>query len=348
MNLTLEDLKPQSIPYVSRQGTIVLSNNVVVDGYRPGFRCRVQSHVHDDHMKDFDRSKGSLILCTPATRDLLLAEFNADLPIRGNLVPVPPAEVVQVGDETVTLYTANHMLGSCQVVVESEDFGRVVYSGDFGWPVGEVAQADRLVLDSTYGSPRSKTLPDRSQMLENAVDFVRGELIRGVVCIYGFRGAISRFISDMLQSLDVPILCSDRRRLEMQVYGRYGYMVGNPISPSESEYEEIKKSGHYVQLIGKGDERPDDSDQGVTHVYLSALIAREANPIVQLADRTYQVLYSDHADFDHTLEYVQATGAEFVLTDSSRGKYASELATSIANELSIEASPSAPEPTDLY
>ena len=50
----------------------MLGSTVVCDGFLSDYPIRAQSHVHDDHMRDFNRSKGFQdIFLLPATRKLL-------------------------------------------------------------------------------------------------------------------------------------------------------------------------------------------------------------------------------------------------------------------------------------
>ena len=43
---------------VTSSGAILLGDHVVCDGFQHDRSSRVQTHVHDDHMHDFERSKG--------------------------------------------------------------------------------------------------------------------------------------------------------------------------------------------------------------------------------------------------------------------------------------------------
>ena len=142
---------------VLASGAVVLGDNIVCDGYAPGREFRVQTHIHDDHMGEFDRSKGCQdIVLSPETLSLLIAEYNADLAYRENLLPVNRGDRKNLDDgSAVQLLASNHILGSCQVAVDQRVGRRVGYSGDFGWPLDDVIEVDELVVDSTYGSPRS-------------------------------------------------------------------------------------------------------------------------------------------------------------------------------------------------
>ena len=71
---------------ITAKGAIVLGPDIVCDGFLDNAKYRVQSHIHSDHMRDFETSKGFQdILMSPETYDLLLLEKNLDLCIRPNL-----------------------------------------------------------------------------------------------------------------------------------------------------------------------------------------------------------------------------------------------------------------------
>src|SRR5436305_654089 len=116
--------------HVSSRGALVLGELVSCDGFIYECPVRVQTHIHHDHMRDFDRSKGLQdILVSSATRELLLAEFNSDLQIRTNLRAVPMGEPQRIAGGEVTLLPSGHMLGSVQVAVTLASGLRCGYSG---------------------------------------------------------------------------------------------------------------------------------------------------------------------------------------------------------------------------
>jgi hypothetical protein len=61
--------------------------------------------------------------------------------------------------------------------------------------------------------------------------------------------------------------------------------------------------------------------------------------MTEYSERSYGIALSNHADFFGTLEYVEATGAQRVVTDNTRGKGV-ELAREIRRRLGIDAVPS--------
>ena len=60
---------------VFASGAVCLDSDVVCDGFGAEHPYRIQTHIHDDHMGDFNRSKGSQdIFLSPETYALLVAE----------------------------------------------------------------------------------------------------------------------------------------------------------------------------------------------------------------------------------------------------------------------------------
>lgn len=68
---------------------------------------------------------------------------------------------------------------------------------------------------------------------------------------------------------------------------------------------------------------------------LSAYFTRPDEPVIEYSDRSFGVALSNHADFDGTLEYIRASGAEFVVTDNTRGGKGYDLATEVTRRLRI-------------
>ena len=78
-------------------GAVCLGSDVCCDGFLRKAKARVQTHVHVDHMDNFDTSKGNQdILLSEPTRRLLVAELNADLKYRSNIKPLRQFEKYRV------------------------------------------------------------------------------------------------------------------------------------------------------------------------------------------------------------------------------------------------------------
>ena len=295
-------------------------------------------------MRDFERSKGLQdVVMSPETHALLLAELNADLKYRSNLHQLERGEPSLLGDGSrLLLLPSNHMLGACQVALELPDGRRLGYSGDFGWPLPEVIQVDELVVDSTYGSPRSvrRYSQDAAETCLSAL--VSEQLRHGPVHIKAHRGTIERVLGVLAGGIGVPVLASSRLIREVEVYRRFGLATDTLTPLCTDEGQSALKERSFVRLYSKGDGIPNEPGVGTTIMCSAFMSGRDGHedPLTQYSDSSYCVALSNHADFEETLEYIRATGAKRVVTDNTRN-HGWDLAIALRERLpAIEASPS--------
>ena len=326
-------------------GTVNLGPKIVCDGYAEGYPFRVQTHIHDDHMSEFDKSKGLQdLFMSPETRALLIAERNADLEYRDNLIPIQKGSDHALDDGSrLSLLPSGHMLGSCQVALELPDGVRCGYSGDFAWPLDEVIQVDELVVDSTYGSPLSVRRYTQEEAEACLLEVVCQRLRRGSIHIKAHRGTIERVLHILGGNIDVPILASTSLIREVSVYQQHGFAVEALVALDSSEARAALKERSYVRLYSKGDGFGNELIEG-TSVPCSAYMVNTAHPLLKFSERAYRVALSNHADFEGTLAYIGATGAKAIITDSTRN-HGYELAIAINSRLTgVRAEPSTNSP----
>ena len=321
-------------------GAIKLGDTVVCDGFHRDFPVRVQTHIHDDHMHDFETSKGlQTIYLTEPTRRLLISEFDADIPVRQNLVSIKVGVVKDLRGLVDIVLPADHMLGSVQVAVQVEDGMRVGYSGDFQWPLAEIIEVDQLVVDSTYGSPNCIRKYSQEEAEAKLLELVMRKVCLGPVHVKAHRGTLHRAMQVLCELEKWPTVVSRRLASEVGVYREFGYAIREFLLVDSFEGQEAIKSGRYIRLYSKGDLFPVDIQDGVT-VVLSAFASDFQSPVLEYSERSLSVALTDHADFEGVLEYVRATGASCILTDNTRGGHAVELAQEIRDRLGIAAVPS--------
>jgi len=321
-------------------GAVCLGENLVCDGFVRGYEFRVQTHLHDDHMGEFDRSKGLQdFFLSPESFALLVAERNADLEYRSNFFSVRRGTTLQLADGSrLSLLPSNHMLGACQVALELPDGLRVGYSGDFSWPLNEVIQVDQLVVDSTYGSPESIREYSQDEAERCLIGLVCERLRYGSVHINAYRGTIERVLHLVGGNVGVPILASKQLIREAAIYQNHGFAPEGLVAVDSAEGRSASLDHSYVRLYAKGDGFGKELIEG-TSITISAYMADRRHPLVRYSDRAYKVALSNHADFNGTLEYVRASGAVHVVTDNTRN-YGCQLALAITNYLGIDARPS--------
>ena len=322
-------------------GAICLGSKIVCDGFAEGYPFRVQTHVHDDHMSEFNKSKGFQdIFMSPETHDLLIAEYDADIEFRSNLRRVE-RNIEHVFDDgsKLSLLPSHHMLGSRQVALELSDGYRIGYSGDFGWPLDEVIKVNELVVDSTYGSPQSVRRYTQAEAEECLLGIVCERLHYGPVHIKAHRGTIERVLQVLWGDISVPILATERLIREVEVYQNYGFAIGTLVSLDSEAGQSAVKERAYVRLYSKGDGFGNEPAGG-TSVTCSAYMTNVDHPLITYSERAYGVALSNHADFNGTLAYIEATGAKKVVTDNTRS-HGWDLAIAINQRLAgVEAKPS--------
>ncbi len=321
-------------------GTVALGDRISCDGFHRDYPVRVQTHVHDDHMDNFETSKGlQNLFMSEATRQLLVCEFDADLPYRDNVYPVRIGETQDLDGHKLTLLHSGHMLGSVQVAVETPLGMRLGYSGDFRWPLEQVIEVDALVVDSTYGSPDRKREYTLAEAEERFLTLVHNRIMRGPIHVKAHRGTLQRALSILSGQVNCPILGSARLCEEVQVYRNHGYTIGDICRINTEDGRWHVKSGRFIRLYGKGDGEPPIQLLRGSTITLSAYMSRQDDPVMEYSDCSFGVALSNHADFEGTLEYVRATKAKHVVTDNTRG-HAVELAREIQHRLGISARPS--------
>ncbi|MDD3662697.1 MAG: hypothetical protein PHT84_02420 [Candidatus Pacebacteria bacterium] len=322
---------------VTASGVVLLGPDVTCDGFHRDYPVRVQTHVHIDHMSNFESSKGIQdIYLTEATRKLLIAEFNADLSVRDNIVALGFGDWRTIRTSRVMLQSSNHMLGSVQVAVELAGGRRVGYSGDFQWPLDKVIEVDELVLDSTYGSENSVRTYTQEEAEQQLLSIAIEKLKQGPIHLKAHRGTVHRGLQVLSELEHCALIASPRMCKEIDVYREYGCPIGHVLCIKSPEAKAAVESGRYIRFYGTGDQFPIQVTHGTT-ISLSAFRTDHENPVLLYSDRSLSVALTNHADFAGTLEYVQATGAKHVITDNARGGHAVELAIELKRRLGIKA-----------
>jgi putative mRNA 3-end processing factor len=202
-------------------------------------------------MDEFESSKGfQHIFMSEATRSLLIAEKNADLPVRDNVVALPHSEPNMFDDSRITLLSSGHMLGAVQALVEHSSGLRLGYSGDFSWPQEATIEVDGLVVDSTYGDPRRVRQYTQAEVEGQLYDLVRRSLKTGPIELIAHRGTVQRALQILNGNVAVPILSSKDCHKETAVYRDFGYCLSPMIRVDSLEGVEARRNGNHSRRIG--------------------------------------------------------------------------------------------------
>lgn len=178
---------------IAEKSLYVADLDLWIDSMRPRTRCYV-SHGHADHARAHD-----VVVTSTNNVKVCRLRFGSRAPRAANLSP--PDEAPQIrfeahgfnepwryGAHELTLFSAGHVLGSSQLLIEGER-GRFVYTGDFKLEAShtaeppEVKRCDVVLMECTYGRPQY-VFPPRAEVAGAMVAWARQTLESGAVPIF--------------------------------------------------------------------------------------------------------------------------------------------------------------------
>ncbi len=124
------------------------------------------SHAHGDHT-----ARHKQVISTPATWALCRKRLGD----RRDVMTMDYGTAHEVGDQKIELFSAGHILGSAQIMIENGR--RIVYTGDFRLrqsrtaEPAEIRKCDTLIMECTFGKPRY-SFPDRTVLEDQVVEFI--------------------------------------------------------------------------------------------------------------------------------------------------------------------------------
>lgn len=298
----------------------ITRSGLFLDAHRRA-ECAFVSHAHGDHIARHDRT-----IATRATVALMRHRLGAK--VKGEALPAEYRKPFGLGDLTLELFPAGHVLGSAQLRATRSGLA-LGYSGDLCLEPtltaepAEVVECDVLVLESTFGLPRY-VFPPKEEVL----------------------AAIRRFVDDALTDGAVPVLLGyalGKAQEILKYLGEAGYRCrAHPVVHALNKVYQAEGVGlPNVELLGP--EGPGPGEVVVAPPHLA-----RTSPILRIRKRRTAMLtgwaidgrhgfrgadaafpLSDHADFPSLLRYAKATGAGRVLTIHG---YARELAAALRRE----------------
>lgn len=181
---------------LAEKSLYVRSLDLWIDSMRSRERCYV-SHGHSDHAREH-----ATVITSSNNAKICRLRFarRSERPKQTSLLELTPKrpacrfeehafnEPWTIGEHRLTLYSAGHVLGSSQLMIESEA-GAFVYTGDFKLEPSytaeapEVKRCDVLLMECTYGRPQY-AFPARAEIAGAMVDFAKTALENGEVPVF--------------------------------------------------------------------------------------------------------------------------------------------------------------------
>jgi putative mRNA 3-end processing factor len=290
-----------------RGGIRVLDSGLHLDATRR-VECAFVSHAHGDHIARHDRT-----IATAATLALMRHRLGAPRRARAEHLAAAHRSPFGLGELTLELFPAGHVLGSAQLRVTRDGIA-LGYTGDLcteptdAAEPAEVMPCDVLVLESTFGLPRY-VFPPKAEVL----------------------AAIRRFVDDALSDGLTPVLLGYALGKAQEILKHLsdrGYRCrAHPVVHGVNRvYEEMGVRFPGVRPLGP--EGPDRGEVVVCPPHLTTSpsmrgVRRRRTAVLtgwaldggrhfRGVDAAFPL--SDHADFPSLVAYARATGARRVYT----------------------------------
>ena len=328
---------------ITVDGTICIGNKIVCDGFLYDKPVAIFTHIHEDHIRQIDSALNCCdVYVSKQTKDLLI-EIKDDSPLiyRNNLFGLEFDKVIDYDGDKITLFPTKHILGSSQVLVETENDQRIVYTSDFDMPGTKPIECNTLIIDATHGSKEYIHNHDKEKILNDFVDVVNTELRHeNPVVIKAHRGQLQELmaiLSDTLE-LSVPFITGKKEKALARIHRKYQYKIRENKDLLEIDLPEsqnlISSNNPYVRFISSPIKV---EDQRICYIRVSSDIAFKSSTsppwYKNKLKNTYSFNLSNHADFNGIINYIKETNANLVITDRSRSYYGNELANEIKSTL---------------
>lgn len=336
-------------------GAIIVDDSIRIDGddyegVDANINVAIYSHFHDDHFNDFEQAVGSCsrIYMTPETRAVAMAIFSQSdsnwIESRKNVMEVPInqefEEDVNGKKFKIKLLNSNHILGSCQILIKTDEYS-VLYSSDFMFKgtvtdefLNSVKNVDYLILDSSHGLHSRNQKFDSPSIAKEKILKIAKEVTENK------KGLIIRAHSGTMQKVmhwldseidpDIPFLASEKEAKIAEVYSKFNFPIRN--IENDEKWEQLYTSNHpFLRFIslGSGYLQCEITEPSVSSIRIgSSSKSNDGTPT-----NMHVVNIQEHADIDEVSMYVAKIAPKNVIIDNSNRQDNPDRAVQIKNEI---------------
>ena len=264
----------------------------------------VVSHAHSDHA-----GWHSVTIATFATMDLMKAR--KPVPSGCTLIELDYGEPYETEHARITLLPAGHILGSAQVLVESEE-GSLLYTGDFKrsqsltCEEAAFAKVGTLVMECTFGHPRY-AFPPVEQVRESILAYCRQSLSEGESpALLAYSLGKSQELLALLAGSGMEVVVHRAVGVMSAVYEKHGVDLGR-----YSVWNGKNHAGK-VLIIPPGSRASSQMIEKSRSVVISGWAMDSGAIYRHRAQAAFPL--SDHADHGELIEHVEETEAKKIYT----------------------------------
>ncbi len=270
---------------------------------RQGVARSFVTHAHSDHI-----ARHHEVVCTAPT-SLFLRERVGRRKLE-HILPFGHTEQLTL-DCAATLHAAGHILGSAQVLLQHQEHGSLLYTGDFKLRPGLAAEActspaaDLLIMETTFGLPRY-VFPPAEEVAAGLVSFCQEALARKQTpVLLAYSLGKTQELLRILAPTGLPMMLHPQAARLTALYEQCGMRFA-----PYGVFNAVRHSGQVVILP------PHDRLLHLIHPRRTAIVTGWA------LDSSAQYQYgcdaafplSDHAGFDDLLAFVELVRPKHVLT----------------------------------
>jgi len=263
------------------------------------------SHAHRDHTGHHQRT-----ILTEATARMMRSRLGSSGKVQHVL---RFGELRDFGSFRATLIPAGHVLGSSQILVESER-GSLLYTGDFKLRSGlstEPAQcvgAETLIMETTFGRPKYR-FPPAAKTIARIIAFCRDALDAGAVpVLLGYSLGKAQEILSGLAGADLPVMLHGSVWQMTRLYEELG-----AVFPSYSRFEPANAAGHVLLCPPAAARSAILQNLPSKRIAMITGWALDSSTIHRYrCDAAFPL--SDHADYGELMELVERVKPSRVLT----------------------------------
>jgi putative mRNA 3-end processing factor len=270
--------------------------------------CAFVSHAHGDHLARHDRA-----IATPATLALMRHRLGEPKRKKTEALPALYRAPFGLGELTLELFPAGHVLGSAQLRATRGDVV-LGYTGDFclepthAAEPAEVVPCDVLVMESTFGHHRY-AFPPKEEILAGVRKFVEDALSDGVTpVLLGYALGKAQEVEKWLSDLGFKVRAHPTVHAINRIYEDQGVALPNVrlLGVEGAERDEVVVAPPHLAWS--------HSLRGVRKRRTAVLTgwALDGGRRFRGVDAAFPL--SDHADYPSLLRYARETGASRVFT----------------------------------
>jgi putative mRNA 3-end processing factor len=302
-------MSPRRAPIEIERGELRVSGSSLHLDARRRVPCAFVSHAHGDHIGRHDRT-----IATAPTLALMRHRLGEPKRRATEALPAAFRSPFGLGELTLELFAAGHVLGSAQIRVTGRNGVALGYTGDLcteathAAEAAEVMPCDVLVIESTFGHPRY-VFPPKEEVLRAVRAFVDETLSDGKTPV--LLGYALGKAQEILKALsDAGYRCAAHPVVHAvnKVYEAHGVALPNvrALPPEGPEAGEVVVAPPHLARS--------PALRGVRRRRTAMLTgwAVDGGRFFRGADAAFPL--SDHADFPSLVRYAKATGASRVFT----------------------------------